>query len=71
MNKVQYQHQVVLTQVYKVKKKKSFDKHAGKVKENIGSQVTNGMDFAFFPLLSCSYSETDALVGFVNSSNSC
>lgn len=70
MNKVQYQHQVVLIQVYKVKKK-SFDKHAGKVKENIGSQGTNGMEFAFFHPLSCSYSETDALVSFVSSSNWC
>lgn len=62
MNKVQYQHQVVLAQVYKVKKKKySFDKNAGKVKEYIGIQARNGMGFAFFLPLSCSYSEADAL----------
>jgi len=29
-------------------KKKSFDKHDEKVKENTGSQATDGMDYAFF-----------------------
>lgn len=48
MNKVQNQYQVVLTQVYKGKKNKSFDKHDEKVKENTGSQAADGMDFAFF-----------------------
>lgn len=32
-------------QVYKEKKSKSFNKHAEKVKENTGSQDTDGMDF--------------------------
>lgn len=41
------------------------------MKENLGIQARNGMGFAFFLPLSCSYAETDALVSFVNSSKGC